>query len=83
MLVIVGFACAWSWWSINVTLWRRWAARRGVDLGELQWRGENAGILWPKGHFLESTGIGSIIDRARRRKQLRVNRNLGATRPRD
>ena len=66
-LVIAGFACGWSWWSVNVTLWRRWAARRGVDLDELQWRGEGASILWPKGHFLESTEIGNVIDRMRRR----------------
>jgi hypothetical protein len=67
-LVMLGFACGWSWWSVNVTLWRRWAARRGVDLNELQWRGESAGILWPRGHFLESTEIGNVIDRMSRRK---------------
>ena len=64
-LVLIGFVCAWSWWSVNVTLWRRWAARRGVDIEELQWRGENASILWPKGHFLERTEIGNIIERMR------------------
>ena len=63
-LVLIGFVCAWAWWSINVTLWRNWAARRGVDAGELQWRGENASILWPKGHFLEGTELGNIIARA-------------------
>jgi len=68
LLGIVGFACAWSWWSVNVTLWRRWAARRGVDLDELQWRREGASILWPKGHFLEPTEIGNVIDRVRQRK---------------
>jgi len=67
-LLIVGFACAWSWWSVNVTLWRRWAARRGVDLDELQWRGEGASILWPKGHFFERTEIGNVFERVRRRK---------------
>ena len=68
MLLIVGFACAWSWWSVNVTLWRRWAARRGVDLDELQWRGEGASILWPKGHFFDRTEIGNVIERIRQRK---------------
>src|SRR5262249_25473930 len=33
MLLLLGFVCAWSWWSVNVTLWRRWARRRGVDAG--------------------------------------------------
>jgi len=67
-LVILGFACGWSWWSVNVTLWRCWAERRGVDLNELQWRGEGASILWPRGHALERTEIGNIIERMRRRK---------------
>ena len=55
ILLLLGFALAWTWWSVNVTLWRRWAARRGVDADELQWRGEQASLLWRKSRALERT----------------------------
>jgi hypothetical protein len=60
-LLVLGFALAWSWWSAGVTLWRGWAARRGVDPGELQYRGETASLLWPRGHFFEKTELGNIV----------------------
>ena len=34
--LLLGFLLAWSWWSVTVTLWRRWATRRGIDPDELQ-----------------------------------------------
>jgi hypothetical protein len=64
-LLVFGFALAWSWWSVGVTLWRGWAARRGVDPGELQHRGENASLLWPRGHFFEKTELGNIVKQLR------------------
>jgi hypothetical protein len=65
-LLVLGFVCAWSWWSVNVTLWRRWAERRGIDPHELQWAGEEASILWPKGHVFQRTEWGEILDRLRK-----------------
>jgi hypothetical protein len=64
-LLLLGFVLAWSWWSVGVTLWRRWAARRGVDPDELQWRGENATLLWPRGHTFEKTELGQLLKRIR------------------
>lgn len=73
LLIVFGFICAWTWWSVNVTLWRHWATRRGVDPGELQWRGEEANILWPEGHFFERTEAGHVIERLRGRKGTKNN----------
>jgi len=67
LLLVLGFVCAWSWWSVNVTLWRRWATRRGIDADELQWWGQNANLLWPRGHFFERTELGNVIERLRQR----------------
>lgn len=63
--LVFGFVLAWSWWSVGVTLWRDWAARRGVDPGELQYRGQGASLLWPRGHFFEMTELGNILKRLR------------------
>lgn len=49
-----------------VTFWRAWAARRGVDPDELQYRGQNASLLWPRGHFFEKTELGNALKRLRR-----------------
>jgi hypothetical protein len=67
-LLLLGFVLAWSWWSVGVTVWRRWAARRGVDPDELQWRGENANLLWSKGHRLEQTELGQLLKRVIKRR---------------
>ena len=50
-----GFIVAWLWWSYWIPRWRDWALRRGVDPSELQRAGQQARLLWPKGHFLEKT----------------------------
>ena len=63
-----GFVAAWAWWSVNVTLWRAWAERRGVDPNELQWRGQDAQLLWPRGHVFERTELGKIAESIRRRR---------------
>lgn len=51
----IGFVSAWLWWSVAVTKWRRWAEQGGMSAAEVQYRGEKAVILWPRGHFLERT----------------------------
>ena len=58
--LLLGFLLAWSWWSVTVTLWRRWATRRGIDPDELQWRGESATLLVPRGHIFEKLNLGSF-----------------------
>lgn len=50
-----GFAAAWLWWSVAVCRWRLWAQSRGMSAAEVQHHGEAAGLLWPRGHFLERT----------------------------
>jgi len=55
LLLLLGFLASWAWWSVNVSLWRRWAGRRGLDPEEIQFRGQSASLLWPKGHFFERT----------------------------
>jgi hypothetical protein len=54
-LLLAGFAASWAWWSVNVSLWRRWAESQGLDRDALQWEGESSSLLWPKGHFFERT----------------------------
>ena len=53
--LLMVFLAAWAWWSVNVSLWRRWAKRSGVDSEELQILGQSSRLLWPKGHFFERT----------------------------
>lgn len=62
----LGFLLAWAWWSVGVTVWRWWAtARRGMPPGEVQWRGEEASLLWPEDHFFEKTELGKLLSRRR------------------
>lgn len=63
LCLLFGFIIAWAWWSVNVSLWRRWAARKGVDSDELQYEGESSSILWRRGHFFERTELDRIIRR--------------------
>jgi cyanate permease len=63
---LLGFIGAWLWWSINVSLWRRWSARKGVDPNELQNEGQSSSILWPRGHFFERTEFDNIVKRLRK-----------------
>lgn len=59
-----GFFLAWAWWSVGVTVWRWWATtHRGMPPGEVQWRGEEASLLWPRNHFLEKTELGKLLSR--------------------
>ena len=63
LCLLVGFVIAWAWWSLNVSLWRRWAGKNCVNIDELQYEGESSSILWPKGHFFERTEYDNIIRR--------------------
>jgi hypothetical protein len=60
-----GFVAAWVWWSINISFWRRWAGRRGIDPHELQSQAQEANLLWPAGHFFERTELDNILSRMR------------------
>ncbi len=51
----IGFVLAWSWWSLLVPLWRRWAIRRGADPDRLQKLAVMTGLVWPKGWIFEKT----------------------------
>jgi hypothetical protein len=55
VILLLGFLISWAWWSVNVSLWRRWAKRRGIDPEQLQDQGQSSSLLWPKGHFFERT----------------------------
>ncbi len=63
LCLLFGFVIAWGWWSVNVSLWRRWAEQIGIDADELQYEGESSSILWPRGHFFERTEYDKIIRR--------------------
>jgi hypothetical protein len=67
-LLLLGFVLASAWWSVMVTFWRQWATRRGVDPDELQWRGERATLLWPRGHLLEKAELGQLLKLAAKRR---------------
>jgi hypothetical protein len=59
-----GFIISWLWWSVCVSAWRCWAQSRGMSPDEVQYHGESASILWPRGHFLERTEWHKILGRA-------------------
>lgn len=59
----LGFLTAWIWWSCAVSAWRRWAESGGMTAGEVQYHGESASILWPRGHFFEKTEWSNILGR--------------------
>lgn len=58
--LLTGFVVAWLWWSVMVTWWRRWAESRGMSPEEVQYRGQGASILWPRGHLFERTEWANI-----------------------
>lgn len=61
----LGFVLAWTWWSIAVTKWRQWAKRGGMTAAEVQYHGEKASILWPRGSLFEKTELGNLLARHR------------------
>lgn len=59
----LGWILGWCWWSYAAPRWRRWAIGRGVDPRALQYFGEKARLLWPKGHWGERTELGDPAER--------------------
>lgn len=74
LTVLIGFLAAWAWWSVNISLWRRWALRLGVDANELQTQGESSSLLWPRGHFFERTECDRLRERMSPDKSLERRR---------
>jgi hypothetical protein len=61
--LVFGFVAAWIWWSVNISLWRRWAQRRGVDPTQLQEQAVEASLVWPRGHLFERTELDRVLSR--------------------
>jgi hypothetical protein len=66
LLLGFGFLLSVSWWSVNVSLWRRWAANRGLDAAELQYHGESSNILQARGSFFERIEYDNLRRRLQR-----------------
>ena len=61
----LSFLAAWGWWSFSVPRWRLWAYERVSSTGAVQARALLAGLVWPRGSFLERTEIKSAAQRHR------------------
>jgi len=46
---------AWTWWSLLVPRWRKWAHEKGVPPDQLQKWAVLTGLVWPKGWIFEKT----------------------------
>jgi hypothetical protein len=57
VFLIIGFALAWTWWSLLIPKWRNWAHRQGIPPDELQKWAVRTGLVWPKGWIFEKTEI--------------------------
>lgn len=69
LCLALGFVLAWTWWSITTSIWRWWAtARRGMPPDEVQWRGEEASLLWPKNHRFERTEFANLLSLRKRKR---------------
>ncbi|MBX7143303.1 MAG: DUF4269 domain-containing protein [Oligoflexia bacterium] len=55
IVFLTSIVAAWSWWSLAVPRWRRWAYRRVDDLAQLKQQAIAVGITWPDDHIFEST----------------------------
>jgi len=53
--LLLGFIMAWTWWSLLVPRWRKWALKKGVPPDELQKWAALTGLVWPKGWIFEKT----------------------------
>ena len=58
----------WAWWSLTIPRWRLWAYQRVASTGALQSWALGAGLVWPKGSFLERTEIKSATHRQREKE---------------
>ena len=66
LLLALGFLLSVSWWSLNVSLWRRWAASRGLDADEVQYHGESSSILQARDSFVERLEYDNLRRRFKR-----------------
>lgn len=68
LVMLASFVAAWAWWSFSVPRWRLWAYERVPSTGALHNQAVAAGLLWPRGSFLEKTEIKSAAHRRRERE---------------
>lgn len=64
-VLALSFIAAWGWWSFSVPRWRLWAYERVESTSEVHQRAVMAGLVWPRGGFLERTEIKSTAQRQR------------------
>lgn len=69
----LSFVAAWGWWSFSVPRWRLWAYERVESTSEVDQKALTAGLVWPRGSFLERTEIKSP---AQRQRQEQLERNF-------
>ena len=55
----IGFFLGWTWWSLSIARWRKWALNRGAPADRLQKWAVAVGLTWPKGWVFEKTEIRS------------------------
>lgn len=65
LLFLASPLVAWIWWSVSVPRWRLWAYERVPSTGRLQTMALAAGLVWPRGFFIEKTEIKSAAHRQR------------------
>ena len=64
-ILLLSFVAAWGWWSLSVPRWRLWAYERVESTSEVHRKALAAGLLWPRGSFLERTEFKSLAQRKR------------------
>ena len=74
LILPIGFAGGWLWWSVNVPKWRLWAYERVDDIPTLKRRAVAVGLIWPDGHFFERTEIKS---KEHRQREIDLERRKG------
>jgi hypothetical protein len=72
VVLAVGVAAAWLWWSLSVPRWRVWSYERVPDIAVLKKRAIEVGLTWPDSHFFARTEINSTA-LARRERDLETS----------
>ena len=57
LFLAIGFVLGWTWWSVTIARWRKWALTRGAPADRLQKWAVAVGLTWPKGSVLEEPEI--------------------------
>ena len=55
VLVAIGAAAGWPWWSFATPRWRAWAMKAGADPVQTERLASLTLLSWPKGSLLEKT----------------------------